>query len=308
MAMRSGVLAAAAVLLLAGPAAGVAAAATTPKPAPGAVPGAASVGGGATTPFLDVFYRQVNHRLTLRSGSTVTDLGGRLTSGPSAISKSPIEFFEESVFVRGADNAIWFRDFSDGLGEWLPWRRLGGRSLGAPGTTCVGAATNPMIVYVRGTDRALWRKEVGGGGWTSLGGVLASDPAALPAVNGRCAAREDVFVLGSGQSVWERVGGAWHRVGGRSTVAPAVLQLADGETDLFVRGADNALWMNTRAPGATVWNGWRRIGGVLSSAPTATVFPPSPQTREVLALGGDGDLWQALNVVGTATWTWTEIP
>jgi hypothetical protein len=66
--------------------------------------------------------------------------------------------------------------------------------------------------------------------------------------------------------------------------------------------------MNTRGPAATTWQGWRRVGGVLTSAPTAGVFPFSPLTRTVLALGGDGNLWRGRNVVGTGTWAWTQVP
>ena len=300
-ARSSGVLTAVAVLLLGLLATANAAAA---QPAPGRVPGVASVGGGAVTPHLDIFYQRDDRRLIWVSpDSGSVNLGGVLTSGPVAVTKSPTEFFEEWVFARGGDGAIWYRRFSDGIGAWLAWQKFGGQAVGAPGATCAGAATNPVIVYVRGTDNALWRKPMGGA-WSRLGGTLASDPSALSPYGGGCPTREDVFALGSDLAVWERVGGAWRRVGGRSFVAPAAVQLASGETDLFVRGTDNALWMNTRSAGSGAWAGWRRIGGVLTSAPAATVFPTAPQTRLVLVLGGDGNLWRGRNVVGTSTWSW----
>lgn len=287
-------------------------AATTPRPAPGQVAGAESRGGGVVSPSLGVFYQQVNHRLVEFAGTAPgVDLGGVLTSGPAAIERQgPTEFETEAVFARGADHAIWSRLFSAGQGIWLPWASLGGRALGAPTVSCVGQAQQspPLIVYVRGEDGALWRRQLGSG-WTRVGGALASDPGALPAVAGVCPNREDVFALGTDFAVWERVAGAWHRIGGRSSVAPTAVQvLPGGETDLFVRGTDNALWMNTRAPGATGWVGWHRVGGVLSSAPVATIFPASPRTRVVLALGSDGNLWQGRNLIGSPTWTWTQVP
>jgi hypothetical protein len=142
-----------------------------------------------------------------------------------------------------------------------------------------------------------------------VGGKLASDPGALPAVAGACPSREDVFALGTDFAVWEWAAGAWHKIGGKSAAAPAAAQLLPGgETDLFVRGTDNALWMNTRAAGATAWAGWRRAGGILTSAPVATFFPVSPATRVVVVLGADGNLWQGRNPVGSATWTWTQVP
>jgi hypothetical protein len=307
----AGLLAAGALLL--GPLAGAAAAATTPRPAPGQVPGVESRGGAVVENGLSVFYQQVNQRLTMIEGTasgfgTPTDLGGVLTSGPAALEQQgPSEFVEETVFARGGDNAIWYRQFSDGLGEWLPWTRLGGRALGAPTVTCVGNGGPPPVVYVRGGDSALWRRPVNGV-WTRIGGALASDPSALPAVAGSCPSREDVFALGTDSAVFERLAGAWHRLGGRSTVSPTAVQLLSGETDLFVRGTDYALWMNSRASGTTSWTGWHRVGGILSSAPAATIFPTNPQTRVVFALGADGNLWRGHNLVGSATWTWTQVP
>lgn len=314
MFLRPAGLLAGVVLMLMAPLAVAASAATVPTPEPGQVPGVATIGGGVTTPGIDVFYQQVNHRLTLVHGTTSgsfgtpTDLGGVLTSGPAAIMRQPpVEFFDEAVFARGADNAIWYRPYSDGLGEWLSWSSLGGRALGAPGVTCT-SPTSPLIVYVRGGDNALWRKPLGGT-WSSLGGRLASDPAALPAVAGQCPSGEDIFALGSDLAVWERtVPGGWRPVGGRSTLAPTAVRLPGGETDLFVRGTDNALWMNSRASGSTTWTGWNRINSSLTSAPVANVFPSTPQTRVVFALGADGNLWRGTNVVGTVSWSWSQVP
>jgi hypothetical protein len=231
-----------------------------------------------------------------------------LSSGPAAITiGTGTEFTNPWVFARGTDQAVWFRRFSDGLGTWGPWTSLGGRSTGAPGVTCVGPAPAAPVVLVRGGDDALWARSPGGGGWVRLGGRLASAPAGLPTVATTCPPVQDVFALGTDHAVWEFTG-RWRQVGGRSDSAPAAVRLPSGETDLFVRGTDNALWMNTRAPGATAWQGWHRAGGALTSAPTAGVFPFSPLTRSVLALGSDGNLWHGRNVVGTSTWMWTQVP
>src|SRR3954452_18982327 len=223
--MRGGLLAAPAGLLLLGALAGNSSAATNPPPSPGSVPGLASIGGGAVTSSVDIFYQQVNHQLIVVGGTAKTNLGGVLTSGPAGVAQSPTEFVEETVYARGTDRAIWYRRYAEGLPGWLPWARLGGQALGAPSATCVGARSAPQLVYVRGLNSALWRSS-GGGAWTSLGGVLASDPWAVPAVNGACTSRQDIFALGGDRAVWEWVGGTWRRVGGVSTVAPAAVRLA----------------------------------------------------------------------------------
>ena len=173
----------------------------------------------------------------------------------------------------------------------------------------MGGPTSSPIVFVRGTDGALWQRSLSGGRWMSRGGRLASPPAALPAVAGKCPSGLDVFALGTDHAVWEFTG-AWHRVGGKSTVAPAAVRLPSGETDLFARGTDNALWMNVRASGAATWQGWHRIGGILTSAPAAAMWPFqfAPRARSVLALGSDGNLWIPHNAVGTSTWDWAQVP
>jgi hypothetical protein len=152
--------------------------------------------------------------------------------------------------------------------------------------TCLGGPAAVPVVFIRGTDRGLWQRSLRGGGWISHGGHLASPPAALPAVAGKCPGRFDVFTLGPGHAVWE-FAGAWHRVGGTAASAPAAVRLPSGETDLFIRGTDHALWMNVRAPGAAAFKGWHRVGGFLASAPTAVLWPFSilGKARTVLALG-----------------------
>lgn len=283
--------------------------AAIPQPSPGEVPGAASRGAGAVTASVDVFYRRADNRLAVRPRTgtpfnTPTDLGGALTSGPAAIIQQPTEFVDESVFARGTDGAVWGRTFSDGLGRWLPWRSLGGRLVGTPSVTCIGASSATPLLSVRGVDNALWQRSLTGP-WTRIGGRLISSPSAVPAVGGQCTARNDVFVLGTDHAVWEHLANGWHRVGGRSDVAPAGLRLANGQTEVFVRGTDSELWQSVRAPSSSTWSRWRRIADlVLSSAPTATVFPATPQTRRVYALGGNGRLYEFNNAVGSNTWTW----
>jgi hypothetical protein len=286
-------------LMLASLVAGSASAATTPQPAAG------QVAGVSTTAFanINVFYEAANHTLILKSsGPGGTSLGGRLTSGPAAITIGT-EFDRTFAFARGTDNAIWYRLFG-AQGIWTPWASLGGRALGAPAVSGVGAFTVAPNVWVRGTDGALWQRSQGGGGWFSLGGGLISDPAAVPAVAGFYPPRRDVFAIGRDRAVWEYTSG-WHRVGGRSTVAPAAVQLPSGQTDLFARGTDNALWMTTRAPAATAFGAWQRIGGALTSAPTATIFPST--SLRVYALGTDGNLWLGERALSGGPWTWTQV-
>lgn len=313
---RGGMALAGAAILAGGVLTSTASAATVPRPAPGFVPGASTLV-TSTEDSIRVFYQQANHNLITVFGPAASEwgrpqnLGGALTSGPAAITiKSGFEGFANTwVFARGIGKAVHFREFAGARGSWGRWTSLGGRALGAPAVTCLGGAASPPIVFIRGTNGALWQRSLNSGGWISRGGHLASPPAALPAVGGKCPRRLDVFALGTDHAVWEFTG-TWHRVGGKSGGAPAAVRLPSGETDLFVRGTDNALWMNVRAPGAAAWRGWHRIGGFLTSAPTATIWPSSflGRVRTVLALGRNGNLQAARNTIGTSIWHWKQVP
>ena len=115
-------------------------------------------------------------------------------------------------------------------------------------------------------------------------------------------------MLGSDHVVYEYVGGAFRRVGGRSLDAPAAVELSDGATALFVRGTDNALWETNRTSPTARWQGWHRVGGILTSAPVVNSFPATPRSYAVFAVGADGNLWRGRNVVETSTWRWDQVP
>jgi hypothetical protein len=315
----SAVLAGAAILaggVLATPVSGT----TDPQPTAGLVPGVSTLA-TAGQDSIRIFYQQASHSLATIYGPAASEwgqpqnLGGVLTSGASAITiKGPVEeFASTSVFVRGTDQAVWYRAFSDARGTWGPWTSLGGRAIGTPGVICVATGRYPAV-FVRGTDDALWRRDLSGdpsgSKWFSFGGRLASAPAALQVAAGTCPPGGPiVFALGTDDAIWE-LDQVWHRVGGQSTVAPAAVQLPSGEIDLFARGTDNALWMNVLAPGATAWRGWHQVGGILTSAPAAGIWPFSlaPPSLSMVALGADGNLWIGHNAIGTATWDWAQVP
>ena len=82
-----------------------------------------------------VFYESAHHSLTEMSyargrWSSPQSLGGVLTSGPAAIAFGP-PTNTSYVFVRGTDDAIWYRA-STGGGPWSAWASLGGKALGTP--------------------------------------------------------------------------------------------------------------------------------------------------------------------------------
>ena len=141
-------------------------------------------------------------------------MGGNLLPGTG-----PAAAYDDNghlmVAVVGVDNAVWlFADFTGfGFAEGI----LGGRTTGDPGLAFVhGTAQAPnarlAVVFVRGTDGALWAKQVSlpvttvNGAWNSLGGRLTSGAGA------DSSGLTYVFALGTDNQVWMR-GGAWPSLG-----------------------------------------------------------------------------------------------
>ena len=121
-------------------------------------------------------------------------LGGILTSGPGVCSWASGRL---DVFVRGTDNALWHKWYSNG---WSGWESLGGILTSDP--VAVSWSSGRIDVFVRGTDNALWHKWFSNGwsGWESLGGVLTSDPDAVS----WSANRIDVFARGTDNALWHK--------------------------------------------------------------------------------------------------------
>lgn len=275
---------------------------------------------------INVYYQHQNRSLVKKELSgKATNLGGILTSGPAVFPLTTRSIVPEdgtSVFVRGKDQAIWGRQYTEKTGKWSGWYSLGGRSLGAPTITCTGNGMPPPTVYVRGTDGALWsRRADGTGGWTSHGGKLTSDPSGLttgllgdvtpratdaPPV-GVCPGN-DVFALGTDKAVWQWDGGTerWSKVGGKSNAAPAAIILQNREENVFVRGTDNALWMAWKKKASDPWSQWKKIGGILGSAPAATTTYRSDVSTDFRAVFAQGSNHQIYSVFNFARfWDWS---
>ncbi|HEY5815330.1 MAG TPA: hypothetical protein VIS95_03215 [Solirubrobacterales bacterium] len=158
-------------------------------------------------------------------------------------------------------------------GSWLGYN-LGGNNTSDPDLSSWG--TTRMDMFVRGSDNALWHRPWNSGtwgSWESLGGTLASGPAAVS----WGANRIDVVTLNSdaNKTLSHRwYDGTWHcctNLGGVNTSDPDITATAPGHLVVAVRGSDFALWIR-QYDVSTGWGGWEKIGGSLSSGPTAVAW------------------------------------
>jgi peptidoglycan/xylan/chitin deacetylase (PgdA/CDA1 family) len=257
--------------------------------------------------FAHAFYRGQDASVFARTvgdgvWSAQTSLGGLIVGAPSAaLAGSTLV-----VAARGLDSGLWVR--MNRNGTWNGWQPLGGVLSSAPAVA--GRPDGGIEAFVRGTDDQLWTRAMAPDGtwspWAPLDGVLATGPAAV-AVG---ADRVDVYVAGSDHVVWRRTRSAggwstWQPLGGLTYSTPAAATSPEGTgAVVFVRGLDNALWVN--ASGAST--GWQHLGGVLVDAPGAA---GAPGRFDVVVRGTDRALWLLQHRSGTLSgWTraWPAAP
>ncbi|MEO0900428.1 MAG: matrixin family metalloprotease, partial [Bacteroidota bacterium] len=109
-------------------------------------------------------------------------------------------------------------------------------------------------------------------------------PSFLSGTSQRSLDQDDINGIQSiyGSGSWS----GWGSLGGRLSSGPDVCSWAEGRLDVFVRGADKALW-HRWYDGS--WSGWESLGGTLSSDPTAVSW--SNGRIDVFVRGADNALW-----------------
>jgi V8-like Glu-specific endopeptidase len=131
--------------------------------------------------------------------------------------------------------------------------------------------TQPLVVYARGTDNAVWHRWYDNGAWsswTTLNGQTTSAPSAGLDADGRLF----VFARGNDNAIWNRYydngWSAWGSLGGSLASAPAATRTHAGRLVVFARGQDDAVWHKYYDNG---WSAWYSLGGATTQDPAATV-------------------------------------
>jgi hypothetical protein len=204
-------------------------------------------------------------------------------------------------------------------------------SLGAPGNL----SANPSVgknadgrleafAWTVGVDAAkalwhIWQTAPGTtwSNWFSSGGpltgfVLESSPTIAENQDGRL----EGFAIGAGGALWHiwqvvpnGTWSNWALLGIPSTTnnisAPAVGKNQDGRLEVFVIGADGALWhIWQTSPGGT-WGSWASLGAQSSSVTVIGdpfVTENGDGRLEAFAIGSDDALWHTWQVSPGGSW------
>ena len=199
-----------------------------------------------------------------------------VVGAPAVISRDTTSF---DLFVRGLDNALWWRHIPSG-GTWGAWNSLGGGLSSSPAVAAYG--TNYLQVNARGNDGALWSRwsNNGGSSWTSwykpIAGKLLEGTGPASCVAGN---EQYLFVTGmSGAMYWSHWtlgNGAqpFTKFGGKLTSSPSAT--ATGRDGVYVvgRGANGALWSTSTLDYGATWTPWVNKGGqILTGTSPAACF------------------------------------
>jgi hypothetical protein len=262
------------------------------------------------------------------SSSANAETSAGLVGAPAGVVGAPAVCSDAAnsihLFVRGTDNALYYRH--EASGAWGQWVSLGGRLTSSP-----SAASYQFGVFVcaRGGDGAFWYKTGDGenwGAWYTRGGRLleGTGPAAFSYGGGVLFA-----VIGMDHQLYRWAPG-WASLGGYLTSSPAAKSPVPNVIVIAARGGDGALWrastsnnfaswswtslggllLEGTGPGVADaffvtgtnhalfwWSGstWVSLGGYLTSSPGATEMNRGlgyPDEMHVFVRGGDGNLWE----------------
>lgn len=163
-----------------------------------------------------------------------------------------------------------------------------------------------LDVFAKGPDNALWHKYYAGGWsiWTSLGGQITSEPAAVSWSSGRI----DVFARGANNDLqhifYDASGGgwsSWYSHGGNLASGPDVASWGAGRLDVFARGTNNDLQHIFYSANAG-WSTWYSHGGSLNSDAGAVSWGYG--RIDVFARGAANDLQHIFYSAYTGWTTW----
>ena len=173
------------------------------------------------------------------------------------------------LFVRGADNKLYWKESPDGTTWPTSLAPLNGTLTSAP--SAVSPSDGLIDVFVRGTDSRLWE-------------INTTDH-------------------GATWSAWTPVA---HNGLIATNSGPSVVAFSSTGLAAFIRGTDNAMWWATSTNGGSSWSAWSSLKGTLTSAPGATATKETNYQFGVFVRGSDGAIWYKHYISGG--WdSWTSV-
>jgi hypothetical protein len=222
----------------------------------------------------------------LRISSDVTSLAVRRNSGATDV----------LIFARGLDDGgVYTNQLT--AGAWTGWRRIGDLITSNIQAAVIGPETVRVVARRPNFRLENTIVDLTGfvGPWLPVGDLQVTGDATLTGMGGTpIFLGDEIFARGPGGAVFiydfKPQQPAWLPLGGVATSDIAVSVVSGRGLQYFVRGQDNAIYVNRR-PFNGVFSGYVRLGGVAVGNPAATgTAPGSGRTvdDQLIVLGREG--------------------
>lgn len=204
------------------------------------------------------------------------------------------------MFVRGSDDALWWRR-GDGNGAgWTKFQSLGGVLASAPSCVSYKGAAN---CFVRGSDDALWtiivEKDGQTNGWMSLDGEITNQPGSATGTTDGETQSLYAFARGTDGGLWIRERGYdaqtelypwkdWRASNFSGFASPACANSKLTGVNCFVRMPDSSVRVLV---GANYAGGEMGSLGGQTPSPPAAVSSVGGDVVRVFVRGTDDQLW-----------------
>lgn len=261
-----------------------------------------------------IFVRGADGSLWDNKGGDWYSMGGSINRDPSAVMDSNGNIH---IFVQGGDLALWDRKVTSTMGG--DWNCLGGQIASSPSAIMEPGFLNWMTIAVRGTDNALWIRDLNAdtatdGSWSYMGGTTKGDPFQIASNDGS----NYVYTLvrGGDDALWVNKADtgptpvssvAWYGFGGNlaSELSGDIEPVSNGFLKVAARGSDNALWMCdidlAISPSGKIEYAWSPLGGIITSNPY-TIFD-SIGNIHTFVRGSDNQLWDNKGIWANGVYT-----
>ncbi|MBP6721528.1 MAG: hypothetical protein KA239_04355 [Bacteroidia bacterium] len=199
------------------------------------------------------------------------NLGGAIVGAPVAVCWGPGRV---DLFGIGTDGAVWHNPWDANLNDqkWGGWESLGGKfKLGT--VAVVSQAPGKLDIVGIGMDDGMYHKawHNGWSEWKPLGGKFIQTPTMVSAGDGYL----DIFGTGADKALYHKrfinggFSNGWDRLGGICEGRPSAVSLGLEHCTVLVKGLDGGLYENRWNHISHRFDGFNRLGGVLTDSPVA---------------------------------------
>ena len=118
------------------------------------------------------------------------------------------------------------------------------------------------------------------------------------------AGKTEAWVRGGDNALWVNIDGTWRGKEGILSSAPFAVKDYNGKIHVLVRGGDNSVWDFIYDPIAATGH-WKGLGGYITEAPTAAQDPMNLGVMRIAVKGGDNALYTCDLNINTEAYAWT---